>query len=317
MNKEILPWSSLVNEYVAYRRKLGFALTSDAELLLNFAKFAEKVCHEGPLTTELASQWAQTSIRHTPMTWADRIQRLRGFARYCQRYHALTEIPPRQLFGVASRRLVPHIFTQDEMETLLTEANSLRPKGKLRPITCRTLFGLLASTGLRIAEASNLTRADVDLHEGLLTIREAKRHKQRLVPLHSTTVEELRAYIQQRDRIVSKTSLPNFFIFDSETPADPQRMSQALCYLCRKMDWKTRGEHRRFRMYDFRHYFIVHSFLQFHERGINLHRAVLQLSTYVGHSDVSSTYWYVTGIPEWMNIAAARFRTFSMEDAHE
>ncbi|MCI0562923.1 MAG: tyrosine-type recombinase/integrase [Nitrososphaera sp.] len=317
MNERILPWSSLVKEYVSYRRKLGYALTSDADLLLNFAKYAENVCHEGPLTTEMASQWARSSKRNTPFTWADRIQRLRGFARYCQRYHASTEIPPRQLFGVASRRLVPHIFTVEEIETLLTEATYLRPKGKLRPVTCRALFGLLASTGLRISEAVNLTRADVDLQSGILKIREAKRHKQRLVPLHPTVVSELQAYANERDQIIPKTSLCNFFIFDSDTPADPQRLGHALRFLCKKLGWKPRGEHHRFRLYDFRHFFIVRCFLQFHERGIDVHRAVLQLSVYVGHSDVSSTYWYVTGIPELMTIAAERFRTFSMEGAHE
>lgn len=317
MNKRILPWSSLVEEYVAYRRKLGFALTSDADTLLNFAKFAESVRHEGPLTIELASQWARSSKRDTPITWADRIQRLRGFAKYCQRYHPSTEIPPRQLFGVSTRRLTPHIFTQEEIETLLMEASALRPKGKLRSITCRALFGLLASTGLRISEAANLTRADVDLHAGVLTIREAKRHKQRLVPLHPTVVSELQAYAQKRDQIIRKTSLRNFFIFDSETPASPQRMSHALNFLCKKLGWMPRGEHRRFRLYDFRHFFIVRCFLQFHKRGIDVHKSVLQLSVYVGHSDVASTYWYVTGIPELMAIAADRFRAFSREGTHE
>jgi len=317
MNKSILPWSSLVEEYVAYRRKLGFALTSDADLLLTFARFAETMRHEGPLTTELASQWARSSKLETPITWADRLQRLRGFAKYCQRYHPSTEIPPRQLFGLASRRLTPHIFTPEEIETLLTEASSLRPKGKLRSFTCRALFGLLASTGLRISEALNLTRADVDLNVGILTIREAKRHKQRLVPLHPTVVSELQVYAQTRDRMIGKTPLPFFFLLDSETPVDPLKMSNALRFLCKKLDWKPRGDHRRFRLYDFRHFFIVRCFLQFHEQGIDVHKAVLQLAVYVGHSDVASTYWYVTGIPELMTIAAERFRTFSMEAEHE
>lgn len=316
MNESIMPWSALVEEYVSYRRNLGFALTSDAELLLCFAKFAERIRHEGPLTIELASQWAQSSKKETPITWADRIQRLRGFARYCQRYHAATEIPPRQLFGVASRRLTPHIFTEEEIDILLKESNSLRPKGKLRPITCRSMFGLLASSGLRISEAVNLTRADVDLVGGVLTIREAKRHKQRLVPLHPTVVSELKNYEKKRDQMIGKTS-HYFFMFDSETRADAHKMSHALRLLCKQLDWKTRGEHRNFRLYDFRHYFIVRCFLRFHEQGIDVHKAVLKLSTYVGHSDVTSTYWYVTGIPELMSIAAERFRDFSMEADHE
>lgn len=157
----------------------------------------------------------------------------------------------------------------------------------------------------------------MDLDAGILNIREAKRHKQRLVPLHATVVSELKAYSQKRDQLLGKTSFRNFFMFDSETPADPQRMGHALRFLCKQLGWKPRGEHHRFRLYDFRHFFIVRCFLQFHEQGINVHRAVLQLSVYVGHADVTSTYWYVTGIPELMTIASERFRIFSMEAAHE
>jgi integrase len=315
--KAPLSWTTLVEEYVSYRRKLGFALTSEAETLMHFAKFAEKVGHEGPLTIALASQWACSTKRDTPLTWADRIQRLRGFAKYCQRYDSATEIPPRQMFGIASRRLLPHIFTEEEILALLDAASSLRPKNKLRPITCRTLFGLLASTGLRISEALNLTRADVDLDGAILTIREAKRHKQRLVPVHPTVVSELRTYARARDRMIGKPLCDYFFMLDAETRADSKRMSWALRFLCKKLGWTPRGEHHNFRLYDFRHVFIVRCFLHFHQKGMDVHKAVLSLSTYVGHSDVASTYWYVTGIPELMSIAAERFHDFSKEGLHE
>ena len=317
MKTSPMPWTKLVEQYVSYRRKLGFALSSEENTLLNFARFAEKVGHQGPLTIALASQWAESSRRGNRLTSADRIQRLRGFAKYCQRLDTLTEVPPRQLFGTASRRLIPHIFTEKEIQQLMETAASLRPKNKLRPITCRTLLGLLVSTGLRISEATNLTRADVDLNAGVLTIREAKRHKQRLVPLHPSAVLELRAYAQLRDRLIVKSRSNFFFLFDSESRADPKRMRNALQFLCQKLGWKPRGEHKHFRLYDFRHVFIVRSLLQSHHQGTDVHKFVLALSTYVGHSDVASTYWYVTGIPELMSIAANRFHMFAKEGPNE
>lgn len=310
-------WTTLVEEYISYRRRFGFALNSEAQTLKNFAKFAEKIDHTGPLTTAIASQWAQSAKCETAITWADRIQRLRGFAKYCQRYDAATEVPPRQLFGTAARRLVPHIFTEEEILSLLEAASDLRPKGKLRPITCRTVFGLLASTGLRISEAVNLTRADVDLEAGLLMIREAKGHRQRLVPLHPTVTAELNVYARVRDRMIRRPGSNCFFMFDQETPADPQKLGHALRFLCKKLGQTPRGQHRNFRVYDFRHTFIVRSFVQFHKNGVDVHSAVLSLSTYVGHSDVSSTYWYATGIPELMALAAERFHSYSKECFHE
>lgn len=310
-------WTALVEEYVSYRRGFGYALTSEAQILMNFAKFAEKDGHEGPLTTALASQWARSAKIESAITWSDRIQRLRGFAKYCKRYDATTELPPRQLFGTAARRLVPHIFTDEEILALLDAAAALRPKDNMRPITCRAVFGLLVSAGLRVSEAVNLNREDVDLKAGVLTIREAKRHKQRLVPLHATVIAELNAYASVRDRIIKEPLSNRFFIFARETPVDPQKLSHALRFLCRKLGLTPRGQHRNFRVYDFRHTFIVRSFVQFHATGVDVHKAVLSLSTYVGHSEVESTYWYVTGIPELMTLAAERFHTYSKERFNE
>lgn len=310
-------WTNLVREYVSYRRNLGFTSSTELETLMNFANFAEKSGHEGPLTTALASQWAQSTKRESTITWADRIQRVRGFAKYCQRYDARTEVPPRQLFGIASRRLVPHIFTDEEILALLNAAESLRPKNRLRPVTCRTLFGLLVSTGLRISEAVNLTRSDVDLNAGVLVVREAKRHRQRLVPLHPTAIAELNAYARARDRMIERSPSERFFMFDKDTPADPHKVSHALRFLCNQLGLTPRGQHRNFRIYDFRHSFIVRSLVQCHKQGLDVHKAVLNLSTYVGHSDVESTYWYVTGVPELMALAAERFHTYSKESRNE
>ena len=161
-----------VKAYLADRRRAGFALKIEAGQLARFARFVDESGYRGSLTVELASRWANASRYGRRLTAARRIEVLRGFAQYCQMFDAATEIPPSRLFGPAHRRLTPHIYTEHEIRSLLTAATGLFPPGGLRGITCATIFGLIAATGLRISEATGLKRSDVDCQRRLLHIRQ-------------------------------------------------------------------------------------------------------------------------------------------------
>ena len=187
----------------------------------------------------------------------------------------------------------------------------MAPIDGLRPVTCQCVFGLLAATGLRISEALSLTRTDVDLDTGVLLIREAKFHQQRLVPMHPSVTESLQAYARRRDRLVPRPSCDRFFLRDGVSGANQSGILYALQTLCQQLGWQPRGDYRYHRLHDMRHTFIVRSTLRFYEQGIDVDRAVLALSTYVGHAKVSDTYWYFTGIPELMSIAAERFERYA------
>ncbi|MDO9227456.1 MAG: tyrosine-type recombinase/integrase [Pseudomonadota bacterium] len=304
-------WMTRVETYLAYRRRHGFMLSIDGAQLRSFARFADEVGTEDHLTVALAIAWARSSRRPSPLTWARRVEVLRGFARFCLREDPATEIPPRSLFGPAHRRLVPHIYTDSELSALLDAANGLAPEHGLRPATCRCIIGLLAASGLRISEALALTSDDVDLEAGVLCIREAKFHRQRLVPLHPSVTEPLITYVQRRDRLVHRPACDRFFLRDDGHSANQSGILYALQTLCRQLGWQPRGDYSHHRLHDLRHTFIVRSTLRFYEQGIDVDRAVLALSTYVGHAKVTDTYWYFTGIPELMAIAADRFHRYT------
>lgn len=308
-------WMSQVETYLAYRRRHGFKLSIDATQLRSFARFADEIGTQDHLTLTLAIAWAKTSRRSSPLSWGRRIEVLRGFARFCLREDPATEIPPRGLFGSAHRRLVPHIYTEDELSALLKAANALAPVHGLRPATCRCVFGLLAATGLRISEALALTATDVDLDAGVLRIREAKFHQQRLVPLHPSVTQSLTMYAGRRDQLVPRPACDRFFLRDDGRPTNQAVMLYALQTLCQQLGWKPRGDYPHHRLHDMRHTYIVRSVLRFYEQGIDVDRAVLALSTYVGHAKVSDTYWYFTGIPELMGVAAERFHRYSQGGA--
>ncbi|WDH19996.1 tyrosine-type recombinase/integrase [Pseudomonas chlororaphis] len=310
--KTPISWMSHVEAYLAHRRGLGFKLTIDETQLRSFARFADTISTADHLTVALAVAWARASQRPNSLTWARRIEVLRGFARFCLRLDPATEIPPRDLFGSAHRRLIPHIYTAAELVALLKATDDLIPINGLRAATCRTVFGLLAASGLRIAEALALTRADVDFEAGVLNVREAKFHKRRLVPLHPSVTEQLRAYARRRDQLVPQPACAQFFLRDDGLPVNQRAMLYSLQTLCRKLDWQPRGDHTHHRLHDLRHTFIVGSMLRFYEQGIDGEHAVLALSTYVGHARVSDTYWYFTGVPELMTIAAERFHRYAL-----
>lgn len=206
----------------------------------------------------------------------------------------------------------PHIFRDDEIEALLEAAGQIRPP--LRSAVMRTLFGLIACTGLRISEALALLDADVDLNVGILTVRCSKFGKSRLVPLHPGAVAALRAYRRERTKYVPADPEGPFFI-----ATRGRRLGRALSdrqahrifdQLRRKLGWVSRGGHGAARIHDLRHSFAVRRLLRWHEQGADVHQHMLALSTYMGHAKVSNTYWYLTGVPELLQVVGKRFEHF-------
>jgi integrase len=299
--------SAQVDAYLADRRQAGFQLRVEGEQLKRFARFAGRIGHRGPLTVKLAMQWANDSRGHRLLTAARRIETLRPFAAYCQQFDPATEIPPRGLFGPAHRRLTPHVFTAQEIRCLLAACRNLHPAGGLRSASCAAIFGLIASSGLRISEATNLKRADVELHAHRLLVREGKYHKSRWIALHPTTTAALRRYARRRDRDAFAKGSDAFFIFDHGRSASSRAVRWAFKVLRAKLKWRSRGGHPAPRVHDLRHGFICHRLEDWYAKGLQIDRHILSLCTYVGHTKVTDTYWYLTATPELLALAAQRF----------
>jgi integrase len=299
-----------VDEYVTHRRNLGYDLEVAAGELRRFARYAESIGHHGPLTTEIALRWARQAADRSPIYQARRIEMVRPFAKYLAAFEPGTQIPPRRLLGPAHRRIQPHIYNSREVLRLIDAAGQLTPHGGLRPATYRTLLGLLASTGLRTCEALKLNRADVDLVNDLLTVRETKFHKSRLVPLHRSATRALAAYANIRDAHLPRSQSDRFLLSERGTPLLPSVVHYTFQKLRAVIAPECPGR-RPPRLYDLRHTFACRRLLQWYREGVNVHHRLLHLSTYLGHVKVSDTYWYLSGIPELLSIAAERFQSFS------
>lgn len=188
--------SALVR-YVSIRQGLGYKDIRPAKRLADFAAFMERQSAD-IITTKLAMTWATLAPdRHA--SWSIRLSNVRGFARHVALFDPRTEVPPAKLLPPL-RRPKPYIYSDDEISALLSAALQLPSTGGLRRWTYHCFFGLIAVTGLRNSEARNLLCKDVDLDEGILTVRETKFDKSRLVPLHPTTIDTLASYAERRYR---------------------------------------------------------------------------------------------------------------------
>src|SRR5664280_2214279 len=257
--------------YLSERRRLGFALRSPGYSVTSFARYVDALNLQEPLTVEIMADWARQDKDNSdkPATWARRLKNLRSFIRYLQQFEPRTEIPDDSIFGRIGQRLAPHIYSELEIIDLLAAARCLGPSPGLRGVTYETLFGLIASTGLRVSEAVHLLDTDVDLKLGMLTIRKTKFDKSRQLPLHSSTVAALLRYRQLRNQYVQDTFELPFFV-SVRGKSLGQRLSlrqveRVFSGLRGQLEWSNRGAHDEPRIHDLRHTFAVRRVMLWHE----------------------------------------------------
>jgi integrase len=176
----------------------------------------------------------------------------------------------------------------------------------MRPHTYHCLFGLLAVSGLRISEALALREQDVDLQAGILTIRQSKFRKSRLVPLHPSTVNVMRHYVEQRDLLLPTRSSDSFLVSDLGRPLEVSAVRRTFYELSRWTGLRQGAINRGPRLHDFRHRFAVETLIRWYRAGQDVQLRLPVLSTYLGHAHVSDTYWYLTHCPELMEWAVKR-----------
>jgi integrase/recombinase XerD len=292
-----------VNDYIALRRSLGFKLREYGECLREFASFLRKN-GSAHITNKLAVEYATRRQHEKPVSWARRLIIIRGFARYRIGEDPRSEIPPLGLLRFRSRRARPYVYSLDEIRRLLNAALKIESPHELQPRTYHCLFGLLSVSGLRLGEAVNLQPQDVDWSERVLIIRGAKFGKTRLVPLHPSTLKVLRDYADLRDKIFDGWILPSFLVTSSGTKLEKTNLSRIFRELSRQIGLRKPGMRHGPRLHDFRHRFAIETLLRWYRRGESVGQRMPVLSTYLGHGNVSGTYWYLSSTPELIAVAS-------------
>jgi len=305
-----------IDAYVAVKRSLGMRFRSEAELLRAFGRAMGNIDIVAVNPEAVRAFLAGTG----PVTafWQQKWIVLRGFYRFAlSRGFAATSPVP----GTAPRfppPLTPYIYSRDELTRLLGATDALQdPRCPLRALTFRTLVLLLYGTGMRIGEALALTVEDVDIGQRLVTVRDTKFFKTRLVPTGPHLTHALAAYLARRRHLPRPAGEASAFF--------ATRTGRALCYdvanlLFRRVRQRAgirRERDARYqpRLHDLRHTAAVHRLIAWYQAGADVHRLLPHLATYLGHVDIASTQRYLSMTPELLREASQRFEQYAQPEA--
>ena len=296
-------------EYLEMRRSLGYKLQRQGQMLLDFAGYLD-IAGETTITTEAALAWATRPASAGPVYWQRRLSVVRGFAAHYKTLDPASEVPPAGLLPAPGGRSTPYLYSRDEIAALVHAAGILaRP---LQAATYQALISLLAVTGLRIGEAIRLTSGEIDLDAALITVISSKFGKSRLVPLHPDTAGMLRRYAARRDQLCPTPATRCFFVSTAGTPLHASGADAVFTRLLALAGIGTPPGRRQPRIHDLRHSMAVETLLEWYRTGADAQARLPLLSTWLGHTDPASTFWYLHTCPELMALAARR-----LEDSQE
>ena len=302
----------LIEQYIEFRQSLGTPFVTNAIALRAFGR----VMGEEASIADVQPQHVDAflgEIRPVTSTWHGKCSRLRTFFQYAvsRGYIAIAPLPtviPKQ-----PAPFVPYIYTREELRRLLRVIDADRRNTCLAPATIRTLILVLYGAGLRLREATNLTRADVDLNQLVLTIRRAKLDKTRLVPVGPQLGQALTKYAT--DAQVRSDEAP-FFITRMGTAVKPDTLQHNFRILCDRAGIRRTDGDEQPRLHDLRHAFAVHRLTSWYRQGANVQRLLHLLSVYLGHVHIKDTQVYLSMTPELLQEANRRFENYVGKEQH-
>ena len=307
--------SALTAQYVAYKQSMGMRFHTEARTLQSFCRSMGDIG-----VAEITADRVQAYIAGAgPVTrfWHRKHEVLRGFYRFAMaRGYAASSPLPKII--PKPPQFVPYIFSQEQLQRLLdATACCESPRSKLQSYTLRMLLLLLYGAGLRISEALSLTLANVDLPAGILTIRESKFYKTRLVPIGPDLASALGVYLAQRAK--EHPTKPNAELFLTRSAAPVVRhTAENIFRRLRVRAGVLRHDGSRYqpRLHDLRHAFAVHRLVSWYRQGADVQRLLPQLATYLGHVHIAATQRYLTMTPELLHEAGRRFERYAREKQH-
>jgi site-specific recombinase XerD len=307
--------ATAMQDYLAVRRALGHKLKGAERLLGQFLDYYGQ-SGASRLTIELAVAWATLPEDASPVWLAQRLSVVRGFASWLQTLEPDTEVPPKDILPANTRRAVPYLYSDAEICSVMAAARALR--AELCQETYAALVGLIAVTGARVGEMIGLDRDDVGLDSGVVRVRQSKFGKSRELLLHPSSVTALRHYATARDRLCPAPKTEAFFVSLRRNRLIYETVWSTFSGLTRAAGLSPRSERCRPTIHGLRHSFAVHALLHWHAQRADVQALLPLLSTWMGHTDPASTYWYLSAAPELLSLVARRLeQAFENEEEEE
>lgn len=308
---------ALISDYLSYQRVLGHRFRDEEFMLRAFCKSVG-----GTAISALTTDQVRAYLHHgnvSAQTVTKRYRALSGFYRYLATRQdiRLPVLPPAPRAGATT--FVPHIYSHEELARLLrtTPAACQRRGALLDEETLRTVLLLLYGAGLRLGEAIRLNVGDVDLEQALLTVRQTKFYKMRLVPLGRDLTQLLIEYRRIRDRQPAWDTDVPFFRMRNDARIEQFTIERTFRRLRSIAQVSRRGGARRQpRLHDLRHTAAVHRLIAWYRRGADIQHLLPRLATYLGHKDLSGTQHYLTLTPPLLQEASKRFERYAGGRCH-
>lgn len=296
-----------VSAYIQLRRSLGFRSWEPAYFLEAFDRCVFEKKHIGPLTQELALEFACSNPKTTINYCAQRYQIVRHFSDYLATFDPQTPFLDPKALERSKTRTPRHIYTDHELQNILVEARHVSHNNPVCGLTLHTMIGLAASTGLRISEVIRLDREDVDLKTGVLNIRCSKFNKSRLVPVHQTTLEVICNYAAARDAAFPNCKAAAFFVNAIQKRFVRNTVQQLFAGVARRVGLRgPKGRGPSF--HDLRHRFATERLVLWYKAGVDVQAMLPALATYMGHAHYTDTAYYLTATTELMALASERYQ---------
>ena len=302
-----------IEEYLGYRRSLGYRMTNHEAILRCFARFVSSRRYRGVLKRDWVEAFADVPKNVAPAYHRTRHRIVRDFARYWATCDPRVEVPAPCEPHIGYRRQVPYIYSDKEIQLLMKAARLSRPYRLFVSETYATVIGLMAATGLRTGEAANLRKEDVDFEQSLLYVKHGKNQQRRLIPIHHTTVRALQAYAGQRDACFPLPKSDHFFLNGCGGPVCRGDVDQSFALTRQRAGIRVPIGRRQPRAYDLRHTFACNRLLSWLREGRDVSRSIHYLATYLGHENIKDTYWYLTAIPALLDLVGKKFERYTTQ----
>lgn len=304
-----------MDRYLTTRRQLGANLSTDERILRRFVTFADSDGAQH-VSASLIMRWLESLPSASPGTRATRFRVARQFAEWLHGSDSRHQAPPRGLVPGRVQRAHPHIYSDAEIVAIIKHARELPSVYGMRGLTCSTLFGLIAVTGLRINEALSLDPVDLDAESGVLHVRQGKLGKERLLPLDPSVVKRLESYGHERDRLLGRRP-EAFFVTCAGRRLGDCGARYNFAHVCQQIGLRQPQIYKRHgrgpRIHDLRHTFAVRTMLNWYRSGKDVGREMIKLTTWLGHANPANTYWYLEAVPELLELASTRITGAAIE----
>jgi len=298
-----------ISNFIELRKRMGSQFEQQTSILALFDHYLCDLNYQGQLTQELALNFATSNLQMSRNGCVRKYQVVRLFANYLSAFIPDTPLLSLDVLKQISSHAPAHIYTDEEIARLMNGARHVSRLNPIRNVTFYTIIGLAASTGLRISEVVRLNRADVNLETGILTVRQSKFQKDRLVPVHPTTLKVLRDYVLVRDARFIHPDTPAFFISMWGKRFCSRTISGTFTKLTRSVgvrDAVGNGPH----FHDLRHTFAVRRLVTWYREDKDVQTMLPFLATYMGHVHYRDTAYYLKATAELLGLAAEKYDAF-------